>query len=161
MKEILGNGLDTIVSQALQKMKEEQGESFRIETVNLATLQRMTGISRARLRRWKRNLLSPEQCSRKKKSILSDYTSVLDHLLSSGISNTVICFERLKQLGYNHQLLQMVLPVFTLLSRLMIPIYFFHIHQDEASDAFYLAVYIYLLNSIPLESSASLRDIAS
>ena len=36
MKEILGNGLDTIVSQALQKMKEEQGESFRIETVNLA-----------------------------------------------------------------------------------------------------------------------------
>ena len=100
MKEILGNGLDTIVSQALQKMKEEQSESFRIETVNLAALQRMTGISRARLRRWKRNLLSPEQCSRKKKSILSDYTSVLDHLLSSGISNTVICFERLKQLGY-------------------------------------------------------------
>ena len=100
MKEILGNGLDTIVSQALQKMKEEQGESFRIETVNLAALQRMTGISRARLRRWKRNLLSPEQCSRKRKSILSDYTSVLDHLLSSGISNTVICFERLKQLGY-------------------------------------------------------------
>ena len=100
MKEILGNGLDTIVSQALQKMKEEQGEFFRIETVNLAALQRMTGISRARLRRWKRNLLSPEQCSRKKKSILSDYTSVLDHLLSSGISNTVICFERLKQLGY-------------------------------------------------------------
>ena len=100
MKEILGNGLDTIVSQALQKMKEEQGESFRIETVNLAALQHMTGISRARLRRWKRNLLSPEQCSRKKKSILSDYTSVLDHLLSSGISNTVICFERLKQLGY-------------------------------------------------------------
>ena len=46
MKEILGNGLDTIVSQALQKMKEEQGESFRIETVNLAALQRMTGISR-------------------------------------------------------------------------------------------------------------------
>ena len=84
MKEILGNGLDTIVSQALQKMKEEQGESFRIETVNLAALQRMTGISRGRLRRWKRNLLSPEQCSRKRKSILSDYTSVLDHLLSSG-----------------------------------------------------------------------------
>ena len=25
---------------------------------------------------------------------------MLDHLLSSGISNTVICFERLKQLGY-------------------------------------------------------------
>ena len=38
MKELLGNGLDTIVSQALQKMKEEQGESFHIETVNLAAV---------------------------------------------------------------------------------------------------------------------------
>ena len=100
MKELLGNGLDTIVSQALQEMKEEQGESFHIETVNLAALQRMTGISRGRLRRWKKNLLSPEQNFRKRKSILDDYTSVLDHLLSSGVSNTVICFERLKQLGY-------------------------------------------------------------
>jgi transposase len=100
MKELLGNGLDTIVSQALQEMKEELGESFHIETVNLAALQRKTGISRSRLRRWKRNILSPEQNSRKRKSILSDYTSILDHLLSSGISNTVICFERLKQLGY-------------------------------------------------------------
>jgi len=67
MKEILGNGLDTIVSQALQKMKEEQGESFHIETVNLAALQRMTGISRGRLRRWKKNLLSPEHNFRKRK----------------------------------------------------------------------------------------------
>ena len=100
MKELLGNGLDIIVSQALQKMKEEQGESFHIETVNLAALQRMTGISRGRLRRWKKNLLSPEHNFRKRKSILDDYTSVLDHLLSSGVSNTVICFERLKQLGY-------------------------------------------------------------
>ena len=100
MKELLGNGLDIIVSQALQEMKEELGESFHIETVNLAALQRKTGISRSRLRRWKRNILSPEQDSQQRKSILSDYTSVLDHLLSSGISNTVICFERLKQLGY-------------------------------------------------------------
>ena len=100
MKELLGNGLDTIVSQALQEMKEELGESFHIETVNLAALQRKTGISRSRLRRWKRNILSPEQNSRKRKSILSDYTSILDHLLSSGISNTVICFERLKQAFY-------------------------------------------------------------
>ncbi len=44
MKELLGNGLDTIVSQALQELKEEQGESFHIETVNLAALQSMTGI---------------------------------------------------------------------------------------------------------------------
>ena len=90
MKELLGNGLDTIVSQALQKMKEEQGESFHFETVNLAALQRMTGISRGRLRRWKKNLLSPEHNFRKRKSILDDYTSVLDHLLSSGVSNTIL-----------------------------------------------------------------------
>ena len=32
------NGLETIVSQALKKKKEEQGESFRIETVNISLI---------------------------------------------------------------------------------------------------------------------------
>lgn len=36
-----------------------------------------------------------------------------------------------------------------------------YMYRDEASDAFYLAVYMFLHNSTPLESSASLRGIAS
>ncbi len=51
MKEFLGNGLDTIVSQALQELKEQLGKFFQIETVELAALQRKTGISRSRHRR--------------------------------------------------------------------------------------------------------------
>ena len=43
------NGLCTIVSQALEEMKAEQGENFSLATVNLAELQRRTGISRSRL----------------------------------------------------------------------------------------------------------------
>ena len=58
MEKLLCNGLDTIVSQALDEMKETQGQDFQLETVNLAELQRRTGISRARLRAWKKNGVS-------------------------------------------------------------------------------------------------------
>ena len=39
MEKLLCNGLDTIVSQALDEMKETQGQDFQLETVNLAELQ--------------------------------------------------------------------------------------------------------------------------
>lgn len=55
MKELVCNGLDTIVSQALNKMKEEQGNAFNLDKVNLAELHRKTGISRSKLRRMRRN----------------------------------------------------------------------------------------------------------
>lgn len=55
MKEVECNGLCTIVSQALEEMKAEQGENFSLAAVNLAELQRRTGISRSRLRRLKKN----------------------------------------------------------------------------------------------------------
>ena len=55
MKELECNGLCTIVSQALEEMKAEQGENFSLAAVNLAELQRRTGISRSRLRRLKKN----------------------------------------------------------------------------------------------------------
>ena len=101
MKELISNGLDTIVSQALEEMKAELGELFRLETVNLAELQRRTGISRSKLRRWKKRVLTDKPALPKaRKSILSKYTPALDHLLFSGISNTVVCYERLKRLGY-------------------------------------------------------------
>jgi hypothetical protein len=45
MKEFECNGLCTILSQALEEMKAEQGENFSLSTVNLAELQRRTGIA--------------------------------------------------------------------------------------------------------------------
>lgn len=40
------------ITWALENMKAEYGESFKPENVNLAELQRRTGISRKRLRKF-------------------------------------------------------------------------------------------------------------
>ena len=48
-----------IIAQAIEEMKEVQGESFSLENVNLAELERRTGITRVRLRRIKANGFEP------------------------------------------------------------------------------------------------------
>jgi hypothetical protein len=45
----------TIITQALEEMKIESGSRFSICKVNLAKLSRITGISRAKLRRFRKN----------------------------------------------------------------------------------------------------------
>ena len=44
-----------IIAQDIEEMTEVQGESFSLENVNLAELERRTGITRSRLRRMKAN----------------------------------------------------------------------------------------------------------
>ena len=55
MKDIKSNGFHDIIAQAIEEMKSEQGENFSLDRINLAELQRRTGISRAKLRRLKQN----------------------------------------------------------------------------------------------------------
>lgn len=55
MKELYGNGYVPSIAQAIEEMKAEQGESFSPERINLAELERRTGISRGKLRRLKQN----------------------------------------------------------------------------------------------------------
>ena len=50
-----------IIAQAIEEMKEVQGESFSLENVNLAELERRTGITRSRLRRIKANVFEPNR----------------------------------------------------------------------------------------------------
>ena len=51
MNERIGNDLCIdIIAQAIDEMKELQGDSFSLENINLAELERRTDISRARLR---------------------------------------------------------------------------------------------------------------
>ena len=102
MKEIVvSNGLYPIITQALEEMKSEQGDSFRLEEVNLSELERRTGISRAKLRRLKKDgFKSVNRSKKKRKSILDGYTSIIDNLLSRGIRNSSVCFECLKRQGY-------------------------------------------------------------
>ena len=71
-----------IIAQAIEEMKEVQGESFSLENVNLAELERRTGITRARLRRMKDNGFKsvPHGLTGKKAdaTVLNGYTSNLD-----------------------------------------------------------------------------------
>ena len=70
MNEKNRNDLQEILTQALNEMKEESGEKFNINKVNLAELERRTGISRRKLRRLKANKFVVEwqniqqQCNR-------------------------------------------------------------------------------------------------
>lgn len=106
----LCNGLDSIVSQAINKMKDEMGSDFNMDTLNLCELARRTGISRSKLRSWKRNNFSfvspgPQIGSCKSgKRVIDCYASLLDSLLKSNVSNSVVCLERLKQEGYSGSL---------------------------------------------------------
>ena len=47
------NDLPRIIAQALNEIKSEQGDQFCLDKVNLAELERRTGLSRAKLRRIK------------------------------------------------------------------------------------------------------------
>ena len=43
------NDLKRTITQALDEMKKEQGDTFDLKEINLAELERQTGISRAKL----------------------------------------------------------------------------------------------------------------
>ena len=85
MKEVNGNGLDHIVSQAIEEMKHEQGDNFSLEKINLAELGRRTGLTRAKLRKLKRDgfVVKPHGLLGRKASqtVLTGYTVILDNSL--------------------------------------------------------------------------------
>ena len=105
MNKQTDNGLCIeIITQAIEEMKEEQGDSFSLETINLAELERRTGISRARLRKLKKDnfQLVPHGSKGRKAdyTVLSGFTSVMDNLLKLGVVNSSVHFDHLQALGY-------------------------------------------------------------
>ena len=82
MKESKSNGLEDIISQAIEEMKSEQGNNFSLGKINLAELGRRTGVSRAKLRRLKENNFSfkPHALEGRKvpQTVLFGYTAILD-----------------------------------------------------------------------------------
>ena len=105
MEESKRNDLTEIIAQVLNEMKSEQGTSFSLEKINLAELSRRTGITRAKLRRLKDNgfVDKPHGLSGRKANVtvLSGFTGILNELLRSGITNSSVCMERLKENGYS------------------------------------------------------------
>lgn len=108
MKEIISNGFEDIISQAIEEMKFELGPKFSVEKINLAELERRTGVSRAKLRRLKENGFQqkPHGLTGQKhhNTVLSGYSAYLDKLLCQGITNSVVCLERLQSLGFEGSL---------------------------------------------------------
>jgi transposase len=98
------NGQQLSLTQALDLLKSRQGKIFKTSDVNLAELERLTGITRARLRRLKKHDFKevPYGSAGKKLSVtvLSGYTGLIDNLLKQNVTNSEVCFERLKDVGY-------------------------------------------------------------
>ena len=105
MKELKSNGFHDIIAQAIEEMKLEQGNNFSLDRINLAELGRRTGISRAKLRHLKQNGFAEAphalQGRKSKQTILTGYTAILDDMLRRGVTNSAVCFERLRAVGFS------------------------------------------------------------
>lgn len=108
MNENNSNDLQTIITQVIEEMKSEQGDKFDISKINLAELERRTGLTRAQLRRLKRNgfQVIPHALTGRKAdaTIISGYTGVINDLLKKGVSNSEVILDRIKDHGYTGSL---------------------------------------------------------
>ena len=90
------NDLQEIITQAIEEIKNEQGDNFDLQKINLAELSRRTNISRSKLRRLKKNgfEVKPHASTgrKAKETVLSGYTGVIDDLLRHGVTNSEVCY---------------------------------------------------------------------
>ena len=103
MKGLQSNDFLSIIAQAIAEMEETHGLFESIDEINLAELSRRTGLSRAKLRHLKANGFreTPHGLSgQHREQILDGYSSVLDSMLRNGVSNSVVCLERLQGMGF-------------------------------------------------------------
>ena len=105
LKKDSGNDPQEILTQAIEQMKVEQAEKFDLQKVNLAELERRTGITRAKLRRYKKDdfVIKPHGNTGRKAevTVLSGFTGVIDELLRNNVTNSIVCYERIAELGYS------------------------------------------------------------
>ena len=103
MKETNGNGSVLSIAQAIEEMKMEQGDEFSLDRINLAELERRTGISRSRLRTLKKNGFKETRKSGTgvRPTKLSRYEGLIDELLRAGVKNSVVVLKRIQEAGYD------------------------------------------------------------
>ena len=104
MNEQERNDLQLTISHALQEMKADAGDTFDLAKVNLAELERRTGISRKRLRKIQKDdfIVKPHGLSGRSKmsTVLTGFTGVIDTFLRSGVTNSSVIKEHLDAAGY-------------------------------------------------------------
>ena len=96
--------LQEIITHSLSVIKEKMGDGFTVEKVNLAEMQRLTGLSRSKLRTLKENsfVVKVHGNSGKKHriTVLSGYTGVVDDFLRKSVTNSAVIFEKISESGY-------------------------------------------------------------
>ena len=104
MKQPNFAAMSPVVAKTIEQMMAEQGDKFSLEKVNLAELERRTGISRARLRRMKEHGFEDTEHAAKGRrastTLLSGYTGLLDDLLKNGVTNSAVCLSKLRANGF-------------------------------------------------------------
>lgn len=104
MKEPDFAAMNPEVAKSIEAMMAEQGNKFSLDKINLAELERRTGISRARLRRLKENGFADKPHARKGSkavaTLLSGYSGILDGLLRNGVVNSAVCYAKLRENGF-------------------------------------------------------------
>lgn len=105
MDEQERNDLQLTISHALAEMKAEAGDKFDLEKVNLAELERRTGLTRKKLRKLKEDnfIVKPHgrQGAKKKNTVLTGFTGTIDSFLVKGITNSSTIKEQLEEFGYS------------------------------------------------------------
>ena len=99
------NDLTEIIAHALNEMKREMGEKFNPDKVNLAELERtqdrnLTGQT-AKIKKSGFIDLPHALTGRKAEhTLLTGFTCIIDELLRKGITNSALCYDRLKENGF-------------------------------------------------------------
>lgn len=104
MNRCNSNDPQEILTHAIEEIKAELGEKFDPGKINLAELERRTGFTRAKLRRYKKDgfVIKPHGRTGTKAdtTVLTGFTGVLDELLRNNVTNAVVCYDRITELGY-------------------------------------------------------------
>lgn len=83
-KEADSNAPQVILTHAIEQMKVEQGDKFDINKINLAELSRRTGISRGKLRHYKKDdfIIKPHGRTglKSETTVLTGFTGVIDDM---------------------------------------------------------------------------------
>lgn len=92
------NDLEDILTQVRIEVKEQYGK------VNLSEIERRTGVTRSRLKRWKKNgyhIVRNKNAGRHPGSKkLAPHIETLNDLMKKGVTNSEVLYDRLKEKGY-------------------------------------------------------------
>lgn len=102
-EDIKGNDLQEIITYAIAQMKADLGLEDDSK-INLAELERRTGIPRGKLRGLQKNGFTAKPHgntgSHHKKTKLDGFTDDIDDLLRQGVRNSEVCYTKIRPKGY-------------------------------------------------------------